>query len=157
MHVCTLCVCLVPGEARRGCQIVWSWDHRGCEEPCRSWELKAGLQPDQRIVLMMSHLQPSGNVVLQLSIAWLMSSQQASFSEEESEELIEFTCQFLKKTGNSQLPKIENQGCDFWVLKLKRGIKITDFQPLSVGFYSVELLCWGNVCNYITAALQSLA
>lgn len=52
---------------------------------------------EQQTVLTMSHLQPSGNIVLQLSIAWLMSFQQASFCEEESEELIEFPCQVLKK------------------------------------------------------------
>lgn len=97
--------------ARRGCQILWNWGHRGSEYPCCFQELKSEPLQEQQILLSTKpSLGP--RTVLHLSVALHMSFQQVSFSEDESEELIEFACQVLRNTGNSQLLKIENQRCE---------------------------------------------
>lgn len=54
--ICGPCSCLVPTEARTGCETPWNWGYRQCELPCGCWGLNIGPLEEQPVLKLPRHL-----------------------------------------------------------------------------------------------------
>lgn len=137
----------VPDCLRLGWQRLWG--------TMQALGIESMSSAEQQIVLTMSHLQPSGNIVLQLSIAWLLSFQQASFPEEESEELIEFTSQVLKKLEILSYLKLRIKDVIFKFSNSSVPLKSLTFSICQLGFTALKSYV-EEMCVIISLLLYSL-